>query len=112
MPDLVFLLETLINNNNIHRILPQMGFEHYDFSPPINHSRGIVILWNSGIHASVLLKEQQVIHMLVHDTKNVKNLIILGIYAPAPNRDKNHSYEHLANAHHYRHTMVSNRRFQ
>jgi len=30
-PDLIFLLEILVNETNICRILPIMGFEHYDF---------------------------------------------------------------------------------
>jgi len=49
----------------------------------------IMILFNNGnIYASILQKEQRAIHMLVHDTKNAKNLIISWIYAPAQNRDK------------------------
>ena len=88
--DLIFLSETLVNETNICRILPQMGLEHYDFVSPVNHARGIAVLWNNGnVHASILLKEQREIHMMVHDTKNFKNTIESGIYAPAQNRDKN-----------------------
>ena len=41
---------------------------------PINHSGGIVVLWNNnGIHAPILSKEQRAIHLLVHDDeKNQK----------------------------------------
>jgi len=89
-PDLIFLLETLVNDTNICRILPQMGFEHYDFVSPVNHFGGIAVLWKIGnIHVSILLKQQRVIHMMVHDTANAKNTIISEIYALAQNRDKN-----------------------
>ena len=37
--------------------------------------------------------------MLVHDTKNAKNSIISGIYAPAQSRDKHDFWEHLSQLH-------------
>ena len=43
-PNLLFLLETLVNDNNIRKILPNMGFDHYDFVPPTNQVGGIAIL--------------------------------------------------------------------
>jgi len=95
-PDLVFILETMANATNIQKIIPQLGFEHYDFVPPLNHSGGIAVLWNNvAIHASILLKEQRAIHMLIHDTENSKTSIISGIYAPAQTRDKNAFWTNL-----------------
>ena len=43
-PDLIFLLETLVNESNIGKILPQLGFNHYDFASAVNPSRGIAVL--------------------------------------------------------------------
>jgi len=64
----VFVLETLVNNYNIKKLLPKLVFDHYDFVPPSNHSSDIAVLWNNdAIHASILLKEQRAIHMLIHD---------------------------------------------
>ena len=46
-----------------------MGFEHFDYVEPVNHSSGSTVLWNNGVVCiSILRKEQRVIHMLVHDT--------------------------------------------
>ena len=42
--DNIFLLETMVNENNILKILPQMGFEHFDCVLPTNHSGGITVL--------------------------------------------------------------------
>ena len=68
--NLIFLLETLVNDNNFCTILPLMGFELYYFVSPANHLGGPIVLWNNGnIHASILA-----IHMMVHDTKNAKSL--------------------------------------
>ena len=79
---MVFILETMVNTTNIQKILSQLGFEHYDFVPPINHSSGIAVLWNNGaIHASILLKEPRAIHILIHDLENSKNSIISGVCA-------------------------------
>ena len=50
--DMTFLLQTMVNDENILKIFPQMGFEHFEFIAPTNHSAGIVVLWNNGkIHA-------------------------------------------------------------
>ena len=53
-PQLIFLLETLVNKNNILSILPKMGFDNFDYVEPVNHSGGLAVLWNNGlIHASL-----------------------------------------------------------
>ena len=70
----MFLWETLVNKKNILDILPKMGFEHFDYVEPVNHSGGLAVLWDNGIiHASVLNKEQRAIHMLVYmiQSKNI-----------------------------------------
>jgi len=47
------------------------------------------VLWNNNkCHASVLAKDNHVIHMLVHDTGNAKNIIVSGVYEPTQARDK------------------------
>jgi len=95
-PNLFFLLETMINESNIQRILPLMGFEHFDFISPINHFGGVTVLWNNeDIHASVLFKETRTIHMLVHNPNKVQNSVISGIYALAQPRDKRDFWNHL-----------------
>ena len=67
-PNIVFLLETMVNEQNSLRILPRLGFEFYDFVIPNNHSGGLAVLWhNTNTPASILRKEQRAIHMLVHD---------------------------------------------
>ena len=88
-PDIIFLLETMVNERNILQLLPRIGFEHFDFVTPNNHSGGLVVLWhNTNVHASILRKEQRAIHMLVHDVSTNQEVIISGIYAPAQQRDK------------------------
>ena len=39
-PQIMFLLETLVNKANILDILPKLGFEHFDYVEPVNHSGG------------------------------------------------------------------------
>ena len=94
--DIIFLLETMVNETNVRKILPQMGFEHFDYVLPTNHSGGIAVLWNNGkIHASPLLKEPRAIYMLVHDPAKGQNSIVSGIYAPAQPREKTQFWEQL-----------------
>ena len=83
-PQMIFLLETLVNKNHILQILPKMGFEHFDYVSPVNHSGGLAVLWNNDlIYASIIRKDSRAIHMLVHDTQKQINVIISGVYAPA-----------------------------
>ena len=97
-PDLIFLIETMASVGTATRILPQLGFDHYDYTLPVNHSGGIWVLWNTqNILANVLLKEDRVIHMLVFDTISQKFSIISCIYAPAQPCQKDAFWSHLRN---------------
>ena len=58
--DIICILEKMVNEKHIEKILPRIGFDHYDYVPPINHSGGIAILRNNGkIHASVIWKNPE-----------------------------------------------------
>ena len=46
--DMIFLLETMVNEKKLLKILPRMGFDHYNYVLPLNHSGGITVLWNKG----------------------------------------------------------------
>ena len=99
-PDIVFLLETMINEHNSRRILPRFGFEYYDFVNPTNHSGGLAVLWhNTNLRASVLQKDPRAIHMLVHDLTTKQDSVISGIYAPAQPRDKDVFWHQLFSLH-------------
>jgi len=77
-PHIFFISEPLVIKANILAILPKVGFDHFDYVEPANHSGGLAVLWdNEMIQASVLKKEQRAIHMLVYDTiKNVVSLLV------------------------------------
>ena len=40
-PNMLFLLETMVNEINLLRILSNLGFRHFDYVLPHNHSGGI-----------------------------------------------------------------------
>ena len=97
-PDLVFVIETMASEATSKQIIPQLGFDHYDFTLPVQHSGGIWVLWNNkNILAHVLLKEDRAIHMLVFDVLIQKFSIISGIYAPAQPCHKDAFWAHLRN---------------
>ena len=97
-PDLLFLIETMASESTTKNILPQLGFDCYDYTLPVNHSGGIWVLWNTkNIMANVVLKEDRAIHMLVFDVLIQKFSIISGIYAPAQPRHKDVFWSHLHN---------------
>jgi len=100
-PQILFLLETLVNEKNILAILPKIGFQYFDYVEPVNHSGGLAVLWDNGlIHASVLKKDQRAIHMLVYDTIKKCNSIISGVYAPTQSYDKDRFWDQLMQLHH------------
>ena len=97
-PDLVFLLAIMASEATVQKILPLLGFDHFDYTLPVNHSGGIWVLWNkTNIMANVLLKEDRAIHMLVFDILLQKLSIISGIYAPVQPRHKDAFWNHLTN---------------
>ena len=96
-PDLMFLIETMVSEQTTRKFIANLGFEHFDFVNPQNHSGGIWVLWNNdNIHANVLLKETRAIHMLVMDLEVQKLSIISGVYAPAQLGQKASFWQHLA----------------
>ena len=98
--DLIFQLETIVNETNLQTILPQFWYDHYDFILPINHSRELAFLWNNGRnHALVLNKEPRTIHMLAHNFENSQNTVIYRIYAPVSARGKYSFWEYLLQLH-------------
>jgi len=97
---LIFLIETMASEETANRILPQSGFDHYDYTLPVNHSGGIWVLWSKrNILANVLLKDDRAIHMLVFDAISQKFSIITGVYAPAQPSHKDAFWSHLRNLH-------------
>ena len=97
-PDLIFLLETMVSEENTQRLISRLGFHYHAFSNPINHSGGIWVLWNDiNIRANVLLNEDRAIHMLVFEFSTQKFSIISGIYAPAQSSAKDPFWAHLRN---------------
>ena len=91
----------MLNDQNISNILPRMGFDHYEYVSPNNHSSGLEILWNNGnIHAPALCKDTRAIHILVHDPEIAKNSITSGIYTPAQANQKEQFWVYLMDLHH------------
>ena len=95
-PDVLFLLETMVNEKNLLCIVPILGFDHFDYVLPSSHSGGIVVLWcNNSMHVSVLLKQPRAIHMLIYDPMPAQTSVVSGIYALAPINQKAHFWEYL-----------------
>ena len=86
----------MVNEKNLLRIVPNLGFDHFDYVLPSSHSGGIVVLWcNNSIHVSVLLKQPRAIHMLIYDPVSAQPSMVSSIYAPAQANQKAHFWEHL-----------------
>jgi len=88
-PNIMFILETMVNTKHITNILPETRFEHFEYVDAVNHYGGIAVLWNNEtIYVSILSKEQRAIHLLVHDIEKNQNVIVNGMYAPAQHKKK------------------------
>ena len=68
----------------------------FHYVDPANHSGGLAVLWNNDtICASILRKDQRIIHMLVHDLEKKHNILVSGVYAPPQSRNKDPFWNHL-----------------
>jgi len=94
-PNIMFILETMVSSTNIRWILPKTGFEHFDYWTQLIILVALQFWNNDSIHASILRKDQQAIHVLIHDTGNNQNVIVSGVYAPAQFRDKDPFWNQL-----------------
>jgi len=57
-PNMLFILETMVNKKNIMDILPKMRFEHFDYVEPVNHSGGLAVLWNNWTICTLILRKE------------------------------------------------------
>ena len=60
-PDILILLETLVNCQNSNLIIKQLGYQFSSTIPPVNHMGGIWLLWNDvNADVSILAKESMI----------------------------------------------------
>jgi len=99
-PDILTLLETLINCQNTELIIDQLGYRYSSTIPPVNHSEGIWLLWNDeNVDVSIITKETRIIHCLVLDKLTTKECLLSTIYAPARENQKDDFWKHLHQLH-------------
>ena len=83
-PDILILLETLVNCQNIDFIIKQLGYSYYSAVPPVNHTGGIWLLWNDeNVDVSIIAKETRIMHCLVLDKLTAKECLLSAVYALA-----------------------------
>jgi len=95
-PDILFIAETLVNEDHLLQILPSLGYYHFDYILPIQHSGGIAVLWNSDhVHVSILAKDERAVHVLAHDISLGKFSMLFGTYGLAQKKDKKGFWDKL-----------------
>ena len=99
-PDILILLETLVNGQNTDLIINQLGYRYSSTIPPINHmgafgSSGM----NENVDVSIIAKETRIMHCLVHDKLNAKECLLSAVYASARENQKDTFWEHLYHLH-------------
>jgi len=85
-PDILVLLETIVNECNAARIIKSLGYQFYDTIPPKNHAGGIWLLWNTeNVEVNVIVKETRALHCKVYEKNTSKQCVLSAVYAPAQN---------------------------
>ena len=93
---MIFVLETMVNKNNVEYMLSLVGFDHFNYVVPTNHSKRLAVVWNSSnISALILRKKPRAIQMLMYNAKNLQNSIISKVFALAQSRHKDCFWSHL-----------------
>ena len=99
-PDILILLETMVNCQNTDRIISKLGYSHFSSVPTDNHVGGLWILWNTAnVDVTILFKELRFIHCLVYDKISAKQCLITAVYAPAQENQKNAFWNKLSQLH-------------
>jgi len=95
-PDILILLETMVNEQDANLIITNLGFSHYDTIPTENHCGGIWCLWNPiNVDVSILVKESRAIHCQIKDNVKNKQCLLTAVYALAQERHKDAFWQHL-----------------
>jgi len=95
-PDILILIETMVNEQNVDLIFKTLGFSHYERIPTNNHCGGIWCLWNSiNVNVTIIAKETRAIHCHVIDNVHNKQCMLSAIYAPARNGEKDVFWHNL-----------------
>jgi len=95
-PDILVLFETMVNECNVARIVPSLGYQYNDTTPPKNHAGGIWLLWNTeNVEVNIIAEESRALHCLVHKKSTLKKFVLSAIFAPAQNQEKNDFWHHL-----------------
>jgi len=95
-PDILILLETLVNCQNSDLIIKQLGYQYFSTIPLVNHMGGIWLLWNNAnVDVSIIVKEPRIMHCLVHDKLTANERLLSAVYAPVRENQKDVFREHL-----------------
>ena len=79
-PDILILLETLVNCQNSDLIIKQLGYNFSSTIPPVNHMGGIWLLWNDeNVDVSIIAKETRIMHCLVLDKLTARMSSLCGL---------------------------------
>jgi len=83
-PDITFLIETMVSDVNIQKLLLLLGFDPFDYLFTINHSGGLAVMWNNdNVHVSILSKDNRAIHLLLYDITLRTTSMLSGVYGHA-----------------------------
>ncbi|KAJ8441450.1 hypothetical protein Cgig2_023636 [Carnegiea gigantea] len=95
-PDILILTETMVNEQNTQRIIRTLGYRHFDFVLPHNHTAGVWLLWkDDNVVVNVLAKDHRAIHYSILEKGTNNQCIIAAVYAPAQTHEKNDFWHHL-----------------
>lgn len=75
-------------------IIRRLGFRRYSTILPQNRVGAIWLLWNAvNVDFNVIAKEPQIMHCTIYDKSNSKKCMILAIYAPAQECEKDEFWD-------------------
>ena len=75
-PDILILLETMVNECNAAHIVKSLGYQFYETISPHNHAGGIWLLWNTDdVEVNVIAKEARALHCLVYEKSSSKQRV-------------------------------------
>ena len=94
--DILFLIETMVNEHNSERIIRTLGFHNFDYILPHNHVGRIFILLNDeNVELDILAKKQRAVYCSVFEKSTNKRCIVTAVYASAQIHEKCAFWNHL-----------------
>lgn len=82
-PVCVFLIETKVADDIVHKVAKKIGFTFFISVPPIGNKGGLLFFWRLGLNFDIIWMHDHIIHLLIQPGEDLQNFFLSLAYGPS-----------------------------